>query len=273
MKLSAFRRPLSALLVLVLAGCGPSAKQLADQQARADFRKTVAALELCAKGSTYQDFHEKRMALETCYTANQSMWNANPHYQRLAAIMDATDLLWSYENNGYTITTQQSENFLQTVDDTLAGISQFYNAVPAVTAVQAVEREAAVARDQLDSLVIVRSNFMQSANFNAGNPECLAVYRALAERIAKTQYNYDASATSKHTIPNSTTIPLPGGKSQSEWTTPLWNSMLVINPAIESKSGFTFEQRQADQDFAALSYVRWGLTLTSQECDALLAEK
>jgi len=53
-----------------------SAKQIAEQQAiqqaRQHFREAVAAMKVCTQGSTYAEFREQRVALETTYTANQS---------------------------------------------------------------------------------------------------------------------------------------------------------------------------------------------------------
>jgi hypothetical protein len=80
---------------MTLCGCGPSPKELADKQAHADFRKAVAAVKVCTQGSTYDEFRDKRMALETCYTANQSsLADEATAIERLVSVMKATDLLW-----------------------------------------------------------------------------------------------------------------------------------------------------------------------------------
>jgi hypothetical protein len=89
----------TAFFAIVLCGCGPSAKQLADQQARQRFRESVAAMKVCTQGSTYSEFRQKRLALETSYTANQSaiadQTNAIDH---LVLVMQATDGLWDLKN-------------------------------------------------------------------------------------------------------------------------------------------------------------------------------
>ncbi|MDE2105436.1 MAG: hypothetical protein KGL39_49875 [Patescibacteria group bacterium] len=79
---------------LLLTGCGPSAKQLADQQARTDFRNAIAAMKVCTEGSTYAEFREKRMALETCYAANQSILQVDT--SELFKAVDATDKIWNF---------------------------------------------------------------------------------------------------------------------------------------------------------------------------------
>jgi len=94
------------LLSIFICGCGPSAKQLADQQARqADqqarqrFRDSVAAMKVCTQGSTYSEFRQKRLALETYYTANQSALADNKNaIDQLVLVMQATDGLWDLKN-------------------------------------------------------------------------------------------------------------------------------------------------------------------------------
>jgi len=183
MKSTATLCHVAALLAMTLCGCGPSAKQLADQQAqqadqqaRQQFRQAVAAMKVCTQDTTYQEFREKRETLETCYTANQSALD-KISFTELARVMDATDALWRQHNK-------------------------------------------------------------------------LSAYPDL----------------------NDSDVPLPGGNIKSEWITPVWEAMLILNPAVASKSDFTVEQRKHDPDFYAMNEVRRGLTMISRLCDELLTD-
>lgn len=83
-------------LSMFVCGCGPNAKQLADQQARQRFRESVAAVKVCTQGATYQEFREKWLALETCYTINQTaLTNESAAINQLLTIGNATDTLWN----------------------------------------------------------------------------------------------------------------------------------------------------------------------------------
>jgi hypothetical protein len=83
----------------MVCGCGPSAKQLADQQAQQRFRESVAAVKVCTQGSTYVEFRQKRLALETSYTANQSaLADKTNAIDQLVLVMQATDGLWDLKN-------------------------------------------------------------------------------------------------------------------------------------------------------------------------------
>jgi hypothetical protein len=85
------------LLAIILWGCGPNRGQI-------EFRQHVAALKVCTQGATYKEFREKRLALETCFTANRSALNREAAaFEDLARVMDAADLLWDYK-------IQHSEN-------------------------------------------------------------------------------------------------------------------------------------------------------------------
>jgi hypothetical protein len=156
-----------ALCSITFCGCGPSAEQLADQQARQEFREAVAAMKVCTQDTTYQEFREKREALETCYTANQSALDKT-NFTELAQVMDATDALWREHNQ-------------------------------------------------------------------------LSAYPEL----------------------NDSDVPLP---TKGE----LWDAMLIVNPAVASKSDFTEQQRKYDPDFYAMNEVRRGLKSSSRLCDELL---
>jgi hypothetical protein len=95
--------PFSKFLPLLLAvgmlcGCGPSARQVAEQQAKDEFRKAVAAMKVCTQGATYKEFREKRLALETCYTANQSaLVKESGTIDDLVKDMKATEVLWEWQ--------------------------------------------------------------------------------------------------------------------------------------------------------------------------------
>ncbi|MGD0206223.1 MAG: hypothetical protein ABSC89_01225 [Verrucomicrobiota bacterium] len=89
-------------LFAILCGCGPSAKQLAEQEAiqksRQNFREAVAAVKVCTDGSTYEEFREKRLALETSYTANEpALADKSKDFKQLLQLMKATDALWDYQ--------------------------------------------------------------------------------------------------------------------------------------------------------------------------------
>jgi len=87
------------LFAISLCGCGPSAKQLAEQQAHQTFREAVAALKVCTSGSTYAEFRDKWMALETCYTANQNLLKEDEtQMQSLIALARAVDNIWNINN-------------------------------------------------------------------------------------------------------------------------------------------------------------------------------
>ena len=101
------------LFAMTLCGCGPSAKpvveqqgpsvkqvveQVVEQQVHEKFREAVAAMKVCTQGATYNEFREKRLALETCYTANQTaLADSSAAYNHLAQVMDAIDILWNFE--------------------------------------------------------------------------------------------------------------------------------------------------------------------------------
>ncbi len=86
----------------MLCGCGPNAeqqaKQVAEQQAHQGFREKVAAVKVCTQGASYKEFREKRLALETSYAANQSIFaDKSLDIYRLVQVMQATDSLWKWQ--------------------------------------------------------------------------------------------------------------------------------------------------------------------------------
>lgn len=88
----------ACLLAAILCGCGPSASQLAEQHARQNFQEAVAAVKVCTQGSTYKEFREKRLALETSYAANQSaLADKAKTIDQLVLVMQATDCLWNLQ--------------------------------------------------------------------------------------------------------------------------------------------------------------------------------
>ena len=177
MRLMFARTLFACLFATILCGCGPSAKQLAEQQrqlaeqeAHGKFRDVVAAMKVCVAGATYNEFREKRLALETCYTANQSLLtNDATEFNHLDEVMQATETLWNYQTiNPYgTLVTKRLE-----------------------------------------------------------------------------QDGYFA----------------------------YWDAMLVITPDVIAKSGFTYEQCQADLDFSIKNEVQRGLTQIAKQCDAILSQ-
>ena len=158
---------------LLLFGCSPSAKQIADQKARQSFREAIAAMKVCTQGATYQEFRQKRSALETSCIANRSaLAGESRQIDQLEQVMKATDTLWEWQ---------------------------------------------------------IKFPHLEL---------------------------------------------LPSGKGsgwiEAGWAEDPWEAMLVINPAVAVKAGFTEEQCRKDPDFYAKNYVRRGLTLIASQCDNLL---
>ena len=88
---------------MMLCGCGPSAKELAEQQARQrsfqEFKQAVAAVKVCTQGATYREFREKELALATSYAANQSaLADKTNAISQLVLVMQATDCMWDLKN-------------------------------------------------------------------------------------------------------------------------------------------------------------------------------
>lgn len=55
-------------------------------------------MKVCTQGTTYAEFREKRLALETYYTANRSaLADQSADIGRLIKIMRATDTIWNFE--------------------------------------------------------------------------------------------------------------------------------------------------------------------------------
>ena len=51
-----------------------------------------------------------------------------------------------------------------------------------------------------------------------------------------------------------------------------WQAMLLLNPALASKTNLTYQQMERDRDFSSPRAVRKALTLISFKCDRLLAD-
>jgi hypothetical protein len=97
-KMSILQTMFVCIFAATLCGCGPSAKQLAEQEAHGKFRDAIAAMKVCTDDATYDEFREKRLALESCYAANESLLtNDATEFNHLANVMKATDILWNYQ--------------------------------------------------------------------------------------------------------------------------------------------------------------------------------
>ena len=242
-------------VALLFQGCGPSAKQLAEQKAIREFREAIAAVKVCTQDTTYQEFREKRLALETRYTANQSYLSKQSNeIDQLIQTMEATDLLWNYElTDDAEITSQEYIDIIARVKDTLQGFSDLSEIVPANTALGAMDQKAAAAKSQLDYLYPLRDKFRILPDYLAGNPQARSTYDQLFGDIK--------------------TEPLPAGCRPSQWNTPLWQAMLIINPSVATKANFTPDQCRNDPDFLCANYSKMGLLLISKDCDQLLTEK
>ena len=142
----------------------------------------------------------------------------------------------------------------------MSGQYELAHVVPPVTAVQSLEINELTAKSQLDYLIKSRAVLAKTRDFIGEDPEAVAAYLEINQRINNIN-TLDAFRL---------TQPLPGEKAKANWALSLWSAMLDINPAVASKSDFTFEQRQNDADFKAISYVQWGLTLKANQCDVLL---
>lgn len=85
---------LAFFFAMTLCGCGPNASQI-------QFRQAVAAMKVCTQDATYNEFREKRLALEACYAANQTaLTSYSTAFNQLAKIMQATDRLWNHPGGG-----------------------------------------------------------------------------------------------------------------------------------------------------------------------------
>ena len=97
---------LVAVGLLVGVGCGKSeatkaAEQAAAQQAaerhdaRQKFKEAVAAIVVRTKGSTYGEFRQSRLDLETCFEANKSyLADIQSEFAELSPLMLASDVVW-----------------------------------------------------------------------------------------------------------------------------------------------------------------------------------
>lgn len=140
------------------------------RQTQQKFREAVAAVKVCTQGSTYSEFREKRLELETCYAANQAvLTDEADEFKRLSGWAKDTDVLWDWSN----------------------------------------------------------------------------------------QY------------PG---MELPSGGDTNTWIGEKWGAMLIINPQVATKAGYTSEQCRHDPDFYANNYTKRGLSLISVQCDELLTK-
>lgn len=81
--------------LILCPGCGPSAKQLAEQQARQKFRAGVADLKVCTQHTTQVELKEKWDALESCYEANTADLDIKKsQFLKLKLTFTACDTCW-----------------------------------------------------------------------------------------------------------------------------------------------------------------------------------
>ncbi len=64
------------LTLLLVLGCGPSARQQAATAARQDFCRALSDMQVCSRNTTYAEFRKQRIALEKSYEANRSWLGA-----------------------------------------------------------------------------------------------------------------------------------------------------------------------------------------------------
>jgi hypothetical protein len=238
-------------LLVILCGCGPSAEQVAEQKARQDFRLAVAAMKVCTQGATYTEFREKRMALETYYTANSIAITNASAFVNLDEMLQATDVLWNYKLSGNVeITSQYYINLIAIHQERMGGISALHRVIPARTATGQLLQNQQTAKAQLDYLEEAQAKFRKSPDYLAGNPEAKAAYDIMFDDIKEE--------------------PLPAGCRSSKWNTPIWEAMLTIRPKVSHKFNFTLDQCRQDPDFKVQSYIEEGLLSISIQCDKLL---
>jgi len=83
----------AGLALTISIACRPQAD--ATAQARHEFRERIAALNVASAGSTYAEFRERRLAVETCYAANQSLLPAQQSdFTGLSFLLAACDTCW-----------------------------------------------------------------------------------------------------------------------------------------------------------------------------------
>jgi len=105
------------------------------------------------------------------------------------------------------------------------------------------------------------SNSLHPANCDCPGKAGCAILQTLSESAqAALTRCFPPGKTPSWRYPRFAVTPLPGGKIKSEWNTPLWEAMLILNPPIAAKADFTYEQRENDPDFNPPNYVRRGLT-------------
>lgn len=93
---------IAALMVVGSFGCGKSeAQKAAEQQAvechdaRQKFKEAVAAMLVRTKDSTYNEFRQSRLDLETNFEANKSdLANIQNEFAKLSLLMASCDHLW-----------------------------------------------------------------------------------------------------------------------------------------------------------------------------------
>lgn len=86
--------PLCLCLGLLATGCGPNAReraqQLAETTARQEFRQALTAMKVGTRNMTYQEFRAQRLALETCFEVHRAQlpWAANQFAQLQRVLAD-----------------------------------------------------------------------------------------------------------------------------------------------------------------------------------------
>jgi hypothetical protein len=81
-------------LVLLLAGCGPSAR---ETEAHTQIRAQLAALKTMSANCTYREFRLQRLAFQSTYTLYQPQLAAfTNQLNELSALLDAGDACWNF---------------------------------------------------------------------------------------------------------------------------------------------------------------------------------
>jgi hypothetical protein len=98
----------AAVLFVGLVGCGKSEAQKAAEQAAAQraierhdarqkFNEAVAALSVRTRGSTYEEYRQSRLSLETIYEANKSyLTDVDLPFAYLILVTSSTEYCWNY---------------------------------------------------------------------------------------------------------------------------------------------------------------------------------
>lgn len=83
---------IAAVLIVGLSGCGNPERKAARQK----FKEAIAAIKVRTQDSTYPEFRQAELDLETSYEANKTyLADVSNQFANLDALVKATDYFWS----------------------------------------------------------------------------------------------------------------------------------------------------------------------------------